>query len=152
MPGGLDLFSVQQSIKQYLIDEIPQWRVTSGGIPTAESLPFVDGVLEPYVILRFSDMMPQSGGASFGGAKWDEYYSYCDALCLGQTDDDARELVSLVNSKLIGAPFYNASELGKNYGGGQYAIYSEANRQPVAFIATSTFRYQTNIANVGATI
>lgn len=149
MPGGLDLFSVQQDILAYIKDEIPQFLVESGGIPTSESLPFKDGRLEPYVIVRFSDMMPQQGGGSFGGARYDEHYSYFDALCLGETDTDARDLANLVNSKLIGKVFPNASEIGKTWGGGQFAIFSEANRNPVAYVATASYRFQTNVEDVG---
>lgn len=150
MAGGLDLFSVQQEIKEYLIDSIPQFTVVSGGVPTAESLPFVNGALEPYVVLRFSDMMPTSGGGSWMGAQWDEYYSYVDGLCLGPTEDDARELANLVNSWMLGKKLSNASAIKKNYGGGSFAIFAEANRNPVAFVATTSFRFGTNVEDVGA--
>lgn len=146
---GLDLFAVQQDIKQYFIDNLPV-PVSSGAIPTSESLPFVNGILEPFIVLRFSDSMPSSGDASFGGPVHDGYYSYVDALCLGQTDDDARELASLVGRTMISKRFPNTGSLRKIYGGGQFAIASEANRQPVAFVAVSSFQYLFNVDDVGA--
>lgn len=148
--GGLDLFSVQQDIVEYLQTSIPQFDVNSGAIPTAQSLPLVNGRLQPYVILRFSDMMPTSGGGSFMGAQYDEYYSYCDALCVAETDTDARELANLVNSWMLGKKFDNASPIKKNYGGGQFAIVNEAGRQPVAFIAITSFRFAVNMTDVGS--
>lgn len=147
---GINLFSVQQAIKQYLKDSIPLYSVESGATPTAESLPIVDGILEPLVILRFSDMMPSAGEGSFNGALYSGYYSYVDALCVGQTDDDARELAGIVNSFMLGKVFPNAGELRKNYGGGQFAIVSEAGRQPVAFVAVTSYRYIINMEDVGA--
>lgn len=147
---GIDLFSTQQEILAYVQASIPQFVVESGGIPTAESLPFVDGVLEPYIVLRFSDDMPTSGGGSFMGAAYDEYYSYVDALCVGQSDTDARELANLVKTYLLGKKFENSAPLKKNYGGGQFAIFSEASRQPLAFIAVSSYRFGTNMTDVGS--
>jgi hypothetical protein len=148
--GGIDLYSVQQEIYQYVKTAIPQFLVETGGIPTAESLPFENGRLEPYIILRFSDMMPQQGGGSFGGARFDEQYSYVDALCLAETDTLARELAALVNAKMMGHSVANSSELGKTWGGGQFAIPSESNRSPVAYIVTASYRYTTNVEDVGS--
>jgi len=147
---GIDLFSAQEAIKAFVQAEIPQFVVESGGVPTAESLPFENGRLEPYIILRFSDMMPTSGGSSFVGALWDEYYTYVDALCLGETDTVARELAGLVNAKLLGQKFPNTGSVDKNYGGGQFAIFAEANRNPVAFVAVTSYRYAINMDDVGA--
>jgi len=147
---GLDLFSAQQAIAAYLQASIPQFTVETGAIPDGDSLPLEDGRLNPYVILRFTDMMPRSGGGSFMGPTHDEYYSYVDALCLGATDTDARELANLVNSYMIGKKFANTGALAKQFGGGRYAIFSEANRQPVAFVATTSYRYSVNTDDVGA--
>jgi len=150
MAGGIDLFDIQESIKEYIADSFPLINVDSGAVPTAESLPFVDGILEPYIIVRFSDMMPPSGGQTFGGPVYDEYYSYVDALCVGPTDTDARQLASFVNSFMLGKDFYNAGTIKKNFGGGQFAIAAEAGRQPIAFIAVASFRFPVNVSDIGA--
>lgn len=147
--AGIDLFPTQQAIKTALVDEIP-WKVVSGGVPTAETLLRVDGVLNPYVVLRFSDLMPAARGGSVGGALYDAYYSYVDALCVGQTDDEARELASLVNAKLLGRIFPNTDQIRRNFGGGMYAVES-GNRLPEAFVAVTSFRFNTNVDAVGTT-
>lgn len=147
---GLDLNAVQVAITDYVKARFPNIAVETGSVPSAESLPFVDGMLDPFIVLRFTDMLPASGGQSFGGPVYDEYYGYVDALCVGQTDDDARELATLVNMRLIGKTVPNGGTLKKAFGGGQYAIISEANRQPVAFMLPASFRYAINVDDVGA--
>lgn len=147
--AGIDIFPAQQAIKAYVTAEVP-WQVVSGGVPTADTLLRVEGLLNPYVVLRFSDLMPAARGGSVAGASHDEYYSYVDALCVGETDDDARELTSLVNAKLLGRSFPNTTQLSRNFGGGLYAVES-GNRLPEAYVAVTSFRFNTNVDGVGTT-
>ena len=146
--AGLDLFSVQQSIVAYLSDNL-EWRVETGGVPEASMLPFVNGKMDPYVVLRFSEFMPASKGQNWGGAVNAEYYSYVDALCVGQTDTDARELSSVVNRILLGKKLPNASELRKIFGGGGFSV-PDATRVPVAYISLASFAFNTNLDDVGS--
>jgi hypothetical protein len=115
--AGIDIYPTQQAIKAAVIAEIP-WEVVSGGVPTADEIAGrrVEGILNPYVVLRFADIMPAARGKSVMGPLYDEYYSYVDALCVGQTDDEARELASLVNAKLLGRVFPNTTALSRNFG------------------------------------
>lgn len=147
--SGLDLFSVQQAILNYVEACFPNLLVTSGGVPELETLIYQDGVMEPYIVLRFSELMPASRGSTWDGASTYEYYSYVDALCVGKTDTDARETMSLVNRFMLSKKFDNASELRKIFGGGGFAI-SDATRVPVAYISVASFAFTTNIDDVGA--
>jgi hypothetical protein len=124
---------------------IPQFTVESGGIPTAESLPIQNGRLDPYVVVRFTDMMPTSGDGSFMGPTHDGYYTYIDCLCVGETDRDARELANLANSYMLGKKFDNASAIAKAFGGGSYAILSSASKMPEAYIQITSFRAAVNL-------
>lgn len=150
MPGGLDLFSVQQEIKAYLESQIPQF-VTTGGVPDAYTVRQVDGWVEPYVVLRFSDSMPSSNDRSFGGPTMDGMYGYFDALCIagGPDDTKARELGSKVGKTMLGYTPYNAGAIGKGYGGGSFYLGIE-NSKPIAFVGIVSFRFTTNSADVGA--
>lgn len=150
MAEGLDLSGVQADIFAYIVSSFPNLRVESGGVPTAESLPFVNGRLDPYIIVRFTDMMPSANEGSFMGPTHDGYYSMVDALCLAEDADTALDVANAVNLKMIGKKFENTGSMGKGWGGGRYAIFSEANRQPVAYVAGTTFRYSTNTKKVGS--
>lgn len=150
MPGGLDLFSVQEEIKQYVTANIPFF-VTTGGVPDASSVRQINGLVEPYVILRFSDSMPSSNDRSFGGPRLDGMYGYVDALCVAGGEDDtlARRLGSDVGKNLLGFKPYNAGTLGKGYGGGSFYIAGE-NSKPLFWVGIVSFRFTTNSENVGA--
>lgn len=148
--AGLNLFAIQDQILNYLQVSIPQFTVESGGIPTAESLPLQNGRLDPYIVMRFSDMMPTSGGGSFVGPTNDEYYSYIDCLCVGETDRDARELANLANSYMLGKKFDNASAISKAFGGGSFAILSSASKMPEAYIQITSYRMSVNLKDVGS--
>ena len=141
--SGINLFKVQQDIKAYMVANVP-WYVESGNVPDAKTLRTVNGVIDPYVILRFSGMMPTSRGGSFGGAIYDEYYSYVDFLCIGSTDTEARELASLCNRLIIGKKLPNAGEIKPNFGGGTFAI-SLNDQHPLAFIAVNAYRFSFNM-------
>lgn len=141
--SGINLFKIQQDIKAYMVANVP-WYVDSGNVPDARALRSVNGIIDPYVILRFSDMMPTSRGSGFGGAIYDDYYSYVDCLSIGSTDTEARELASLCNRLLIGKKFINTGEVVPNFGGGTFAI-SLNDEHPLAFIAVSAFRFSLNM-------
>ena len=145
---GLDLYSAQDSITTYIKSKIP-WVVQTGSIPTAESLPFVNGVLEPYVVLRFSDMLSVAKDYTFAGPQYDGYYSLFDALCIAALDTQARQLATLVNQAVLGMQLPNVSAITKQYGGGSFAVLDTA-RLPAAFVSNVAFRFQTNISDVGA--
>lgn len=145
---GIDNYSIQATIKQFAIDNI-NWYVTSGNVPDAKSLRYNDGVLDPYVIIRFSGMLPTSRGYSFNGALYDEYYSYFDVLCVAATDDEARELASVVDRLMIGKTFPNTGEMRVQAGGGLFAISLDT-QHPLAFIAINAYRYSLNELDVGA--
>lgn len=145
---GLNLYAAQKLIKDFMVANIP-WHVESGSVPDGEARYLDNGETVPYVVLRFSDMMPVGGGGSFGGARHGEYYSYVDALCVAPTDDEARELASLVNATLIGQRFENTGEMTTNFGGGSYAVPS-GERLPAAFVAVTSFRFILNVQAVGS--
>lgn len=148
--AGLDFIAAQDEIRDWVELSLPNIPVVTGAFPVAESLPFKDGILEPYIILRFTDPMPASGGATFYGPTNDEYYSYFDVFSIAGDDRTAREVASTVNRVCLGKSLPNVSSISKIFGGGRYTILSEANRQPLAFITTSSFRYGTNFEDVGA--
>lgn len=147
---GLDLYSVQQEIKAKTVSDIPFF-VTTGGVPDAKTVRQVNGVVQPYVVLRFSDSMPTSRDKSFAGPRFDGQYGYVDALCIagGEDDDAARELGSKVGKTLLGFKPANAGALTKAYGGGSFYIAGE-NSKPLFFVGIVSFRFSTNVEDVGS--
>ena len=149
MAGGLDLFSAQEEIKSHLETNLPYF-VDTGNVPDSKSVRQVNGLVEPYVILRFSDSMPSAKDSSFAGPRYDGLYAYVDALCIAGGEDDtlSRRLGSMVNKILLGLSGENFSSIAKNYGGGSFFIGNE-NSKPIAYVGIVSFRFMTNLADVG---
>lgn len=146
---GLDLYEIQNAIKEYLETVFPAYVVSEGAIPTAESLPFVNGKGDPFLIIRFSDSMPAGDDKSFYGPTRDGYYSYFSVLCFADNPDDVRKLASVVTRRFLGKKFANAGAIAKNFGGGAFVILADT-RQPAAYVLPSNFRFTFNQDDVGA--
>lgn len=145
---GLDLYALQKDVEDYARSVI-NWEVWTGSLPTAESLPIVNGDMDPFVVMRFADLMPLSTDRSFKGAAYDGYYTYIDFMCVARTDAEARQLTNIVNQRMIGKSFQNSGELNKSPGGGRFAILNDS-RIPAAYVAVTSYRLTTNIHDVGA--
>ena len=142
---GLDIYTSQQAIFDYLTEQIP-WEVADAEIPDAENVHLVNGMLKPYVVVRFSDTLKASGQASFGGPRRDGYFGLMQTLSVAPTGLKALELASLVNDKMIGyQPTPNDGPIEKDFGGGSYAIKS-VNSKPSFFVAIAAFRFLTNLS------
>ena len=142
--GGLNVYASQQNIFDYVTAQIP-WEVVDGEIPDNETVQMVNGIVKPYVVMRFSDMLAASGQNSFGGPKSDGYYSLFQAICVGPSAKSARELQSLCNLKLIGyQPDANAGPVTKDFGGGAMTIKG-VNSTPSFFVSIAGFRFLTNM-------
>lgn len=151
--SGNDLVTAQNLIRDYIKATL-NWPVETGGVPDATTVRQVNGVVDPYVVLRFSDQMPASGDGSFGGARYDGYYSYLDAICVcgpdkDISDGDARALMTRVNRILLGQKFENTGQLSKAYGGGVFVL-PQNNSIPLAYLGICSFRFNVNVEDVGA--
>src|SRR6185437_3595227 len=94
-----------------------------GEVPDAYNLHLVNGQLDPYVVIRFSDSLKASGQTSFGGPRQDGYYGLVLVICVGANDDEALELQSMCNAAMIGYKVDdNSGPIEKDFGGGSYAI------------------------------
>jgi len=151
-PVGHDLVDTQNGIRDYLRANL-NWNVLTGGVPDATTVIQRNGVVDPYVVLRFSDEMPASKDGNVGGALYDGYYSYLDAICVSgpdkeDSDGDARGLMSRVNRLLLGKRFPNTGQLSKAFGGGVFVL-PQNNSVPLAFLGICSFRFNTNVDDVG---
>lgn len=141
---GLNLYTTQQTLFDYIDAQIP-WKVVDAEVPDADTVLMVEGEIEPYVVVRFSDLLGASGQNSFGGPTYDGYYSLFQCICVGSTGLEALHLQSQVNTSLIGhVPDVNSGPITKDFGGGSLAIKG-VNTSPSFFVAISAFRYLTNM-------
>lgn len=144
-----DFYADQQAIEAYARANI-NWAIYTGGIEEAQTLAATKGVLRPHVVLRFGSAQPYQADQSFGGARYAGVYSTVDALCVGASDHDARELAAEASNVLLGfKPSANTGELNYNWGGGTFTVISEGSR-PQFYISWASFRYTSNMADVGS--
>jgi len=144
-----DLYSAQEAIENHVRAAIP-WDVYTGGIEEAQTLAAVQGKLSPHIVLRFGSAQPYLGDTSFAGARYDGVYSTVDALCISATDKEARQLARDASNVMLGfRPNDNCGELNYDWGGGTFTVISEGSR-PQFYIAWASFRFNFNMADVGA--
>lgn len=146
--AGLDINSVQDLILAK-IETLP-YDVIEGDVGDAMTLVQENGVAQTFVIVQFGDMLHSSGADSFGGVTQDGYYSLVRTLAVASSPRRARQAASIVGQVLLGwAPGGNGTPLAREWGGGSYVI-SNAQSHPLAYSALSSFRFETNIENVGS--
>lgn len=141
---GLDTYTTQKAIYQYLVDNIG-FDVVDSEWPDAAAPHLTNGVLVPYVVTRFGDALANGQQQSFGGPVWDGYYCPMQVLSVGTTGFESLELATKVNKLLIGwTPDDNSGPLTKDFGGGSMAIKAP-NSKPAIFVAITAFRFATNM-------
>lgn len=149
MAGGLNSYAVQEDIIAYARAQAPNVTIETGGVPEAEDVVMVDGVIVPYVVLRFSEPMPYQADASFGGPRYDGMYFTFDALCISQSDVYSRDLANYMKNILVGYKPVNGSAIRLDWGGGAPAYVIEGSK-PQTIVSYVSFRTHTNIEDVGA--
>lgn len=147
-PGGLNVFATQKK----LFDDATTyfngigWDIVDGEVPDSETVKMTSGVVKPYLVMRFSDILAASAQASFGGPTYDGYYSLFQVICVGDTGMHALELASLTNQYFIGKiPDVNSSPVTKDYGGGSLTIRG-VNSKPTFMVSIAAFRFLTNMS------
>lgn len=142
--GGLNVYASQQAIFDFATANIP-WTVIDGEVPDSDTVLMENGVLQPYVVMRFSDMLSAGGQASFGGVRQDGYYSLFQAICVAPRALQALELGSLCNDIFLGhQPTTNDGPISKDFGGGSLTIKG-VNSTPTFFVSIVAYRFLTNM-------
>lgn len=142
--GGLNVYASQKAIFDYAQAEIP-WDVIDGEVPDSATVQMVNGMVQPYVVMRFSDMLSAGGQGSFGGVRQDGYYSLFQAICVAPRALQALELGSLCNNIFLGyQPTTNDGPISKDFGGGSLTIRG-VNSTPTFFVSIVAYRYLTNL-------
>lgn len=143
---GLDVTSAQQSILDYAAAEMPAWTITEGEWSDGATVPMQNGVMQGYVIVRFSDgLLPTTSDTNFGGPKFDGYYTLVQFQSVATSAVNARTIMNKVNQAFIGfKPDDSSGPMTKSYGGGAFTIPG-TNSSPQYFVAICSFRFQTNM-------
>ena len=133
-----------ESIEDHL-GNLPQpWY--EDGIPTYETLKMSGGVVKPYFLVSYGDIL-QQGSRAFSGTRGDDHTVPVRFMAVAPTAKIARQLrVKLTDHFLGFAPDY-CGEMTKRGAGGTYTI-TDANDEIVAYVALVNFRVTLNVFEV----
>lgn len=108
------------------------------GIPSFESLHYVNSTLKPYIVVQFGDLI-QGFGRSFAGTRGDDHDFPIRFAAVAPTAKIARQLRVKLTDEFTGfAPDY-CGEMVKRGGGGIFTVTND-NGAAVAYVAPVGFR------------
>lgn len=108
------------------------------GIPTYDNLHLSGGVLKPYIVVSYGDII-QQGSRNFAGTRGDDHVFPVRFMAVAPTAKIARQLRVKLTDVFTGfSPSY-CGELVKRGGGGTFTVISP-NDAIVAYVAPINFR------------
>lgn len=144
---AFDLYSIQTSIEDYLVAELPQFKFYRGTIPEDQQVDRDENAeVEPFFIAQYGPMTPLTKGRSIKGARNDEYTSWVQYVCVSSVERNAANALSLLVDRLIGFKPEGGTKLipsggPTDYGSRQYSV------RPVLYYQSQQFDF--NIAQNG---
>lgn len=111
--------------------------VYRGGVPELSNLQYENGILKPYGVIQFGDII-KVGNGTFVGSRTDEYMQTVNIYAVAKEVDIAEGWqIRLIDALLGYRPAY-AGELYKRPGAGTFVVVNNSGGVE-AFIATTGF-------------
>lgn len=147
--AGLDLLIVQDSITAKIKQILPNHEVLEDSIPDDKDLPRdAKGELVPYVVVRHGPLRSSRYGKAFMGARYDDYYSTCDVICISYFGRDARAASNVTTDGLIGWQPVGGEKMVLEPDTVSFVVASNEAR-PTQYGNTTRFRFGVNGEGVG---
>lgn len=138
----LSLAIAQEDIRQVFATQFAQ-PAHEGGVPIAEELPRIDGLVVPHLIYNFADLAPTVDRAVIG-PRADGYMQPINIYSVAPDISTARLLNNKVLDQFLGfLPSYSGP-MRKRPGGGAFAVRS-TNGAEEAFIVAASFVFSVEI-------
>lgn len=133
---ALTLETAIQSIETVL-DGLPQdWY--EDGIPTFDTLHMSGGILKPYFVVSYGDLI-QQGSRNFAGTRGDDHVLPIRFMAVAPTAKIARQLRIKLTDVFTGFSPEYCGEMVKRGGGGTFTVVND-NDVVVAYVAPVNFR------------
>lgn len=126
----------QEDIRQYLAAQFAQPNY-EGGVPSAQELPRVDGLVVPHIIYNFGDLAP-TAERSLVGPRSDGYLQPLNIYSAAADIATARKLNNKVLDRFLGFQPTYSGPMRKRPGGGAFAIRTD-NGAEEAFLVAASF-------------
>lgn len=125
-----------------VLDGLPQdWY--EEGVPTFETLHMTGGILQPYFVVSYGDVI-QQGSTAFAGTRGDDHVLPVRFMAVAPTAKIARQLRVKLTDVFTGFTPDYCGEMTKRGGGGTYTV-TNANDVIVAYVAPVNFRTTINL-------
>lgn len=138
---GLNLVAVQDEILSHITATFPNYDIKEDEVLDDESLLKIDGNVKPFIVLRWHGLNRSVTGASFGGARWDQYNSAVDIVVVAPSPKIARRALNMVMDDLIGWTVPGGGELIP-VGGEAVAPVVNYEGKPHIYLAVNTLSFQ----------
>lgn len=143
---ALNLVQVQDEVFQTLDNAIPQPLVEQG-IPDADTVRKVGGMIEPYVAIQFGDLQDVVSGRGFTGVRTNTYDLPIYVQVCASDATVARKIASgNVLDALLGLTFSWTGQLRKRPGGGMFPV-TNSNGATEAYLFPSSWALRVQIAD-----
>lgn len=118
--------------------------VYDNGVPEDGSLNYTtDGVMLPFIVLRFSGFVQVPTERGITGPREDLGRSYVEAVCVGPNERSVRQVADLVVDKLTGFQPTDGGLLMPEVTGKPYVVY-DSNSRPVKYVSEIGFTFAVN--------
>lgn len=149
--SGLNVVAVQDIIAAHIREEFSGYQVYEDDVLDDESLLRASNKTKPYIVLRWSGLMRNGRGASFGGVRLDEYVSSVDINVVAPTPTQCRKAINVIMDKLIGWKPTGGGALTPE-GGAALFVVNNREDKPHLYIASGRLTFAVNSEDPGAYI
>jgi hypothetical protein len=132
----ISIEAIREDVLTHLESELTL-NVYRGGVPELSTLQYENGILKPYAIIQFGDIIKVGNGA-FVGSRSDEYVQTFQIYCIAKEVNIAEGWQIRVIDAMLGYRPQYAGETYKRPGSGTLVIPNESGGIE-AFIATTAF-------------
>jgi hypothetical protein len=145
--SGLNVVAVQDSITAHVKSEFPNYVVYDDVILDDKFILKIDNKAKPYIVLNWGGLKRNFTGASFAGARHDEYYSTVDIAIVAPTPRQARLSSNVITDRMIGWKPQYSSPMTPSSGTDVWAVENNSGNIH-AYVASTRFEYAVNAENV----
>ena len=146
--SGLNLVLIQEQIAAHISAEFPNYEIYEDFIIDDEQINKMDNKVKPYIVLTWSGLGHSARGGSFGGVRFDEYFSSFEIGIVAPTPKQCRKALNVILDSLIGWSPNGSGRLVPFGGGGTY-VAAERNGKPHLYISTASLSFPVNAQGVG---
>jgi hypothetical protein len=154
-PVGIDIVTVQDNITAQVKIIAPNTPVYEDTIPDDAQLPRDNqGLLVPYIVLRYGPIRPSYTGKGMAGPRHDEYYATVDVMAVSSKGRRSRQINGAVVSNLIGFKPDGASPISMRTDAGDPAqfVVSSNEARPTQMVSSTRLKFNLNTLSVGSPV